>query len=92
MKNTEGFCNKYVLPELLAEVPVMERFFMWYMHDGAPPNFSLVARQFLDEHYRNRWIGRPGPQSWPPRSPNLNPLDYFLWDNLNHWCTQLLLK
>ncbi|KOC59408.1 hypothetical protein WH47_11037, partial [Habropoda laboriosa] len=29
-----------------------------------------------------RWIGRGGPVAWPPRSPDLNPLDYFLWGYL----------
>ena len=32
----------------------------------------------------HRWIGRTGPKdlalhSWPPRSPNMTPCDYFLW-------------
>jgi len=31
-----------------------------------------------------RWIGRTGPKdlalhSWPPRSPDLTPCDFFLW-------------
>lgn len=52
------------------------------MHDGAPPHFSLVARQYLDENYADRWIGRAGPQPWPPRSPDLNPIDFFLWGHL----------
>jgi hypothetical protein len=25
-----------------------------------------------------RWIGRGGPVAWPPRSSDLNPLDFFL--------------
>ena len=73
---------EFVLPELLEEIPAMERFRMWYMHDGAPPHFSVVARQFLDENYHNRWIGRAGPHPWPPRSPEMNPLDYFLWGHI----------
>ncbi|EFN89577.1 hypothetical protein EAI_04190, partial [Harpegnathos saltator] len=30
--------------------------------------------------YPNRWIsiGSPG-HEWPPTSPDLTPLDYFLW-------------
>nr|CAH7725180.1 unnamed protein product [Callosobruchus chinensis] len=52
----------HVLPELLEEVPLRERCRMWYMHDGAPAHFSLVARQVLNENYPNRWIGRGGPQ------------------------------
>jgi hypothetical protein len=26
-----------------------------------------------------RWIGRGGRIAWPPRSPDLTPLDFFLW-------------
>ena len=33
----------------------------------------------LNEVFPNRWIGRGGPISWPPRSPDITPLDYFLW-------------
>lgn len=73
---------EFVLPELLEEVPLAGREAMWFMHDGAPPHFSIVAREFLDATYGGHWIGRAGPQSWPPRSPDLNPLDFFLWGHL----------
>nr|CAH7751240.1 unnamed protein product [Callosobruchus chinensis] len=68
----------HVLPELLEEVPLRERCRMWYTHDGAPAHFSLVACQVLNENYPNRWTGRGGPQFWPPRSPDINPSDYYL--------------
>jgi len=29
--------------------------------------------------YPNRWIGRGEPQNWPARSPDLTPLEFFLW-------------
>ena len=29
-----------------------------------------------------RWIGRGGPIPWPPRSPDLTPLDFFVWSFL----------
>ena len=34
---------------------------------------------FLDATFPNRWIGRDGPTTWPPRSPDITPLDFFLW-------------
>lgn len=71
-----------VLPELLEDVPIQLRQNMYFMHDGAPAHFSLVARHYLDEEYPDRWIGRGGPHPWPPRSPDLNCLDYFLWGHL----------
>ena len=70
------------LPNLLNEVPIGMRRGMWYQHDGAPPNFSITVREYLDTQFPNRWIGRGGPVSWPPRSPDLNPLDYYLWGHV----------
>ena len=37
---------------------------------------------FLNERLPNRWIGRRGFVEYPPRSPNLTPLDFFLWGYL----------
>ena len=34
---------------------------------------------FLDENFPGRWVGRGGPTAWPPRSPDLTPLDFFAW-------------
>lgn len=73
---------EHTLPNLLDDVPIFTRHRMWFMHDGAPAHFSLLAREFLNQHYSNRWIGRRGTQSWPPRSPDLNSLDFFLWGHL----------
>jgi len=33
----------------------------------------------LDATFPNRWIGRDGLTPWPPRSPDITPLDFFLW-------------
>jgi hypothetical protein len=30
-------------------------------------------------HFPGRWVGRDGPISWHPRSPDITPLDFFLW-------------
>jgi len=34
----------------------------------------------LDASFPNRWIGRNGPTPWPPRSPDITTLDFFLWE------------
>ena len=70
------------LHEILEEVPVDIRLRMRFMHDGAPPHFSRVARQFLNRHFANKWIGRGGPIARPARSPDLNPLDFHLRGHL----------
>ena len=50
------------------------------MQDGAPPNFSCFATDVLNERFPDdAWTGSGGPIPWPPRSPDLSPLDLFLW-------------
>lgn len=55
---------------------------IWFQQDGAPPHFARPVREYLDEIFPGRWIGRRGPVEWPARSPDITPLDYFLWGYL----------
>ena len=57
-----------------ADVPRLD---IWFQHDGAPPHFGVDVRQYLDATFPERWIGRRGQIEWPPRSPDLTPLDFF---------------
>ena len=50
-----------------------------FQQDGAPAHFSLRAREWLHRHLPGRWIGRRGPLEWAARSPDLTPLDFYLW-------------
>jgi hypothetical protein len=50
-----------------------------FQQDGAPPHFHRDVTTFLDETFPGRWIGRGGPTAWPPRSPDLTPLDVLAW-------------
>lgn len=52
---------------------------MYLQMDGCPAHYGRNVRSFLNENYANRWIGRERPVGWPARSPDLTPLDYFLW-------------
>jgi len=47
--------------------------------NAAPPHWGSHVRRFLDATFPNRWIGRDGPTPWPPRSPDITPLGFFLW-------------
>jgi hypothetical protein len=49
------------------------------MHDGAPAHFSRDVRDVLNNTYHDRWVGTGGPTAWPPHSPGVNPLDFYLW-------------
>jgi len=65
-------------PAVLENVPLQILWQMYYQHNGPPPHFSQVIRQYLNHNFPNRWIGRGGAQNWPPWSPDLNPLDYHM--------------
>lgn len=70
------------LPELLEDLPLNITTQMWFQQDGAPPHFSRIVTKYLNETFPERWIGRGGPINWPARSPDLSPLDYFLWGQI----------
>ena len=53
---------------------------IWFQQDGAPPHYDVNVRVFLDNQFDGRWIGRP--IELPLRSPDLTPLDFFLWGHL----------
>jgi len=52
---------------------------MFFHHDGTPSHYTRHVMQHFNDTFRNRWIGRDSTINWPPRSPDLNPLDFCLW-------------
>ncbi|KFM73977.1 hypothetical protein X975_13500, partial [Stegodyphus mimosarum] len=52
---------------------------IFLQQDGAPPHWDSMARSSLNDHFTGRWIGRGGPIPWPPISPDITPLDFFVW-------------
>jgi hypothetical protein len=67
------------LPHLLENIPLIFLVNQWSQHDGALPHFSRNVQGIFNRMYPNRWIGRGGSRHRPARSPDLNPLDFFLW-------------
>ena len=61
--------------------PQSEEFQQWIIsqQDGAPPHWGSHVRLFLDATFPSSWIGRDDPTPWPPRSPDITPLHFFLW-------------
>ena len=41
--------------------------------------FHTTSTPMVRPPFSRRWIGRGGPVAWPARSPDLTPLDFFLW-------------
>ena len=52
---------------------------MIFQLDVAPAHWGLQVHAFLNDKFRERWIGRSGPTAWSPRSLDITPLDFFLW-------------
>jgi len=77
--NTHEAYLRNELPGLLEDIPLMIRNQMYFQHDGAPPHYTRCVREYLNESLPDRWLGRGGPVAWPPRSPDLTHLDYYLW-------------
>lgn len=74
-----------VYPRLIDIVENDERYSeadLIFQHDGAPPHYAAAVREFLDANFPGQWIGRRGPVEWPARSPDLSPLDFFLWGHI----------
>lgn len=82
--NGESYLNflENDLPNLLEDIPLDVRASMWYQHDGCPSHYSQRVRDFLNIIYPNRWIGRGSLFPWPPRSPDLTVLDFYLWGRI----------
>lgn len=79
--NSQIYLNflENTLPALLEDIPLLTRRSLFYQHDGAPAHTSTIVKEKLQQMFPERWIGRNGPIPWPARSPDLTPLDFFLW-------------
>ncbi|KAL6421387.1 hypothetical protein ACFW04_011812 [Cataglyphis niger] len=76
------------LPDFLEDVSLFERNEIVFQQDGAGPHNARIVTNYLNEHFPGCWMGRYGPIRWPARSPDLNPLDFFLWG----YCKEVIYK
>jgi transposase len=51
----------------------------FFQQDGAPPHVAKVVKSYLQEVFGGGVISRDFAFRWPPRSPDLNPLDFWFW-------------
>jgi len=63
-------------------IPTGMRRKVWFQLDGCPAHFGSIIRNWLNAYYEGRWIGRGGPVVWPPRSPDITPLDFYFWGQM----------
>ena len=55
---------------------------IWFMQDGATCHCTGRVLSWLGTKFNDRIISRRTPIPWPPQSPDLNPLDFWLWGHL----------
>jgi hypothetical protein len=67
-EHTEKLCNHMVTMRVHLQ------------QDKAPPHYANPVKAFLDQQFPSKWMGKGGPITWPPRSPDLTPSDFFLWE------------
>lgn len=75
------FLNTYLF-NFIHEFPISDRLQIWYQQDGAPCHSTRNVRQYLNFLFNGKIIDRYSDLFWPARSPDLSPLDFFLWGYL----------
>ena len=51
----------------------------WFQQDDPAPHTAKASMEFLKQVFGNRLIALCSDRRWAPRSPDLSPLDFFLW-------------
>lgn len=63
----------------LGELPMNLRRSIYYQQDGAPTHNLRDVSNYLENRFQNKVISTYGHTRWPARSPDLTPMDFFLW-------------
>lgn len=53
---------------------------VWFQQDGATCHTARETIHLLQTRFEGKLLSRNGDVNWPPRSCDLTPLDFFLWD------------
>ncbi|GBL91208.1 hypothetical protein AVEN_195104-1 [Araneus ventricosus] len=61
------------------DLPLSDLRNVWFQHDGAPPHKVSSVQQYIRVTFQQQVIRYGGCVELPPRSPDLNPLHFFLW-------------
>lgn len=81
--NSERYCamlRNFLVPQLQMFEGFNEE--TWFQQDGATCHTSNQSLAAVNQLFPEKVISRRGTINWPPRSPDLSPLDYFLWGYL----------
>ena len=65
---------------------------VWFQQDGATSHTSQRSLGILQGMFPSHGISLRGDISWPPRSPDLNPYDCYLWGYVKSMNTDTKLE
>ena len=68
--------KNYFWPKVLKTAEYKKYYFQ---QDGARPHTAKTVQTWLKDQFEEKFIDK---DMWPPRSPDLNPCDFFLWGHL----------
>lgn len=51
----------------------------WWQQDGATCHTTALVLDWLRDKFGDRIISNKSERRWPPKSPDLSPLDYWFW-------------
>ncbi|GBN90155.1 hypothetical protein AVEN_67910-1 [Araneus ventricosus] len=71
-----------IITDFVENLPLHQLRNVWFQHGGAPLHKISNVKQYLMETFQNQVIGYGGFVEWPPRSPDLTPLDFFFWGHM----------
>ena len=71
--------DEYLLPELKKRHMLHK---VTFQQDGATPHITVPVKNFLVQNFQNLIISRGFELKWPPNSPDLSPLDFWLWGTI----------
>jgi len=73
----KGMLDDFLVPALRRRhIPLSQ---VWFQQDGATPHTTRVVLARLHSLFPGKVLSKGGTVPWPPRSPDLSPLDFFLW-------------
>lgn len=78
-------CKNCILTKYLYMLEVLcavsQLFQPWavFEPDETSPHSVSNRRDFLYETFPERWTGRSGRTAWPPRLPDITPVDFYFW-------------
>lgn len=86
--NYQDLLLNRVFPEMQRKFGEQHLRSFAFMQDGAPAHRTLESISAIRTCF-DVIIGARGDISWPPRSPDLNPCDYYLWPTVKSRCSEI---